>query len=278
MMIQYSKLWPNNPLEYLIPYQNNNKYLRYKKNIFIRSGKPIRETVQNLLFGIPDDEWIYWCMDDKYPIWLDSKNLNRVYSDINNGIIPGYIDGILLCRCKTLRNKNHVDNKNKRENINNIKFLKRISFTEIWLHQFIRAGVLRHVFRHIPDDLPNAKAMDEIVDGVKVPDYYTLLVGEKTYLKLGESSTRGDATLNCYNNMVENGIAIPNTMTVTPRKIFYGTLNPVVETVLQSDTFIAIKSFIVKYFYLNAFYRPIYLKIKNYLKKRSLNSIKNRSI
>ena len=59
----------------------------------------IKATVLTLLDGLPDDEWIYWCIDDKYPVALDLDAvaplpalLARAESDD--------MDGLLFCRCR----------------------------------------------------------------------------------------------------------------------------------------------------------------------------------
>jgi len=273
MIVQYAKLWPDNPFEYFVPYQMDQRLAQYKNVTYIKTEKSIKSTIERLLQEIPDDEWIYWSMDDKYPFWLDLNAMIEVYNSINYRFIPESFDSILLCRCKTLRNKNHVINKNPYI-LNKRKLLKRQTFTEIWLHQFIRAGVLKYIFSKIPDDLPNAKAMDKYVDELNLPGRYSLFVSKDTFIKFGESCSRGEATLNCYESMLSNDIVIPDGLSITHKKIFYGKISPIVENVLQNDVYLLIKGMVLKAIYLNAFYRPLYIKIKaritmHYLRRKT---------
>src|SRR5437764_10740930 len=66
MMLQYEKLWPDHPFNFRIPFQElggtNTKRIEY-----VKTPPEIRATVLELLRNLPDEEWIYWCVDDKYP-------------------------------------------------------------------------------------------------------------------------------------------------------------------------------------------------------------------
>jgi hypothetical protein len=69
--------------------------------------------------------------------------------------------------------------------------------------------VLRYLFTHLPDHIPNAKTMDELKNDVpKLPEH-RLLVTEKNFAVFGESTRRGVITQNCYESMVAAGIEVP---------------------------------------------------------------------
>ena len=88
-------------------------------------------------------------------------------------------------------------------------YLERKGWWQIWIHQIMRAKVLRHLFKHLPDHIPNAKEMDDLKDDVpKLPEH-RLFVTEKNYAVFGESTRRGMITQNCYESIVDSGIELP---------------------------------------------------------------------
>jgi len=73
----------------------------------------------------------------------------------------------------------------------------------------MRAKVLRHLFKHLPDHIPSAKAMDDLKGHVpKLPEH-RLFVTEKNYAVFGESARRGMIMQNCYESIVDSGIELP---------------------------------------------------------------------
>jgi hypothetical protein len=88
-------------------------------------------------------------------------------------------------------------------------YLERKAWFQIWIHQIMRAKVLRHLFTHLPDHIPSAKAMDELKNDVpKLPEH-RLFVTKQNFAVFGESTSRGVITQNCYESMVAAGIEIP---------------------------------------------------------------------
>ena len=77
MVFQYRRLWPDHPFKFRIPYQETPG----KKAVdleYVRTGKPIKATVLKLIEDMADDDWIYWCLDDKYPIALDLPKVKAI--------------------------------------------------------------------------------------------------------------------------------------------------------------------------------------------------------
>jgi hypothetical protein len=206
MMLQYEKLWPDHPFVFRIPFQElggaNSKRIE-----FVKTPPEIRATVLELIRDLPDDEWIYWCVDDKYPIQLPT---DKVASLISHAMRSPGIDGLLFCRCRALLSVPRLTLHPK--NVKNLfgdVYLERKGWWQIWIHQIMRAKVLRHLFKHLPDHIPSAKAMDDLKDDVpKLPEH-RLFVTEKNYAVFGESTRRGMITQNCYESIVESGIELP---------------------------------------------------------------------
>ena len=69
MIRTYQHLWPENPFQFIIPYNHNYPQdLKEKfddKVEFIKTKENIKPTVLELIKDIPDEELVYWCIDDK---------------------------------------------------------------------------------------------------------------------------------------------------------------------------------------------------------------------
>ncbi len=203
---QYDRLWPDHPFVFHIPYQEvggtDTNRVRY-----FPAPSDIKGTVLHLLADINDEEWIYWCVDDKYPIELPT---DKVASLISHAMRSPGIDGLLFCRCRaTLSSPWFTLHPHKTKNLFGDVYLERKTWSQIWIHQILRAKVLRHLFIHLPDHIPSAKAMDDLKDDVpKLPEH-RLFVTEKNFAVFGESTRKGDITQNCYESMVAAGIELP---------------------------------------------------------------------
>jgi hypothetical protein len=206
VIFQYERLWPDHPFVFHIPYQElggvDTERVRY-----LTSPSDIKRTVLHLLADIDDEEWIYWCVDDKYPIQLVT---DKIASLISHAIRSPEVDGLLFCRCRaTLSNPKLTLYPHKiRSSFGDVYFERRAWF-QIWIHQLLRAKVLRYLFTHLPDRIPSAKAMDELKDDVpKLPEH-RLFVTKENFAVFGESTQRGAITQNCYESMIAAGIELP---------------------------------------------------------------------
>jgi len=67
MIFQYDRLWPDHPFVFHVPYQElggvDTEQVKY-----FPTPSDIKGTVLRLLTQIDEEEWIYWCVDDKYPL------------------------------------------------------------------------------------------------------------------------------------------------------------------------------------------------------------------
>ena len=73
MLKTYAVHWPKNNLTFRIPYQYDMQLKAYGQSVeLVQTSKAIKETVSGLLKGLADDEWIYWCVDDKYVVAVDA--------------------------------------------------------------------------------------------------------------------------------------------------------------------------------------------------------------
>ena len=206
LILKYERLWPDHPFIFHVPYQElrgtDTDRVKYHA-----APEDIKGTILHLLTDIDDEEWIYWCVDDKYPIQLPTDKVATLISHAMRS--PG-IDGLLFCRCRALLSIPRLTlHPHKVKNLFGDVYFERKGWWQIWIHQIMRAKVLRHLFKHLPDHIPSAKAMDDLKDNVpKLPEH-RLFVTEKNYAVFGESTRRGMITQNCYESIVDLGIELP---------------------------------------------------------------------
>jgi hypothetical protein len=206
MIFQYDRLWPDHPFVFHVPYQElggtDTDRIKY-----LTAPSDIKETILHMLAEIDDEDWIYWCVDDKYPIQLVTDKIASLISHARRS--PG-VDGLLFCRCRaTLNNPKLTLYPRKVKNPFGDIYFERKAWFQIWIHQILRAKVLRHLFTQLPDHIPSAKAMDELKNDVpKLPEH-RLFVTKQNFAVFGESTSRGVITQNCYESMVAAGIEIP---------------------------------------------------------------------
>jgi hypothetical protein len=206
MIFQYDRLWPGHPFVFHVPYQElgGTDTERVK---FVTSPSDIKGTVLHLLAEIDGEEWIYWCVDDKYPIQLVTDKIGTL---ISHAMRSPEVDGLLFCRCRaTLNNPKLTLFPRKVKNPFGDIYLERKAWFQIWIHQILRAKVLRHLFTHLPDVIPNAKAMDELKNDVPKLAEHRLFVTKENFAVFGESTRGGVVTQNCYESMLTARIEIP---------------------------------------------------------------------
>jgi hypothetical protein len=206
MIFQYDRLWPGHLFVFHVPYQQLGG-VDTERVKYLTAPSDIKGTVLHLLTEIDDEEWIYWCVDDKYPIQLIA---DKITSLISHAIRSPEVDGLLFCRCRaTLNSPKLTLYPGKVKNPFGDVYLERKAWFQIWIHQILRAKVLRYLFTHLPDHIPSAKAMDDLKNDVpKLPEH-RLFVTKENFAVFGESTRRGMITQNCYESMVAAGIELP---------------------------------------------------------------------
>ena len=238
MIHTYQKLWPSNSFTFRVPYADYPYFLKdkYGEKIELIQTEAaritqiegaelslIRATLLALLADIPDEEWVYWCMDDKYLVKIKEKDTNMVYDWVRN-IKDASICGVTFCRCRCL-----LENKNLRANgkiVNNYKqvFIERKDYSQWWLHQFFRTKVLKKMFESFPDRPFPGREMDYFLAGKKIPPDQKLYVSEKNLVVFGESTWYGKLTWNCVNSFKKWGLEIPGNFGIDNQERFRGTL------------------------------------------------------
>ena len=206
MIFQYDRLWPDHPFVFHVPYQELGG-LDTERVKYLAAPSDIKGTILHMLTEIDDEEWIYWAVDDKYPIQLVT---DKITSLISHAMRSPEVDGLLFCRCRaTLNNPRLTLYARKIKNPFGDVYLERKAWFQIWIHQILRAKVLRHLFLHLPDHIPSAKAMDEFKNDVPKLSEHRLFVTKENFAVFGESTRGGVITQNCYESMIAAGIELP---------------------------------------------------------------------
>jgi hypothetical protein len=210
MIAQYERLWPDHPFVFMVPYQSlrgaDSNRIRYVK---AQGGtaSDIPPSVLQLLADVDDEDMIYWCADDKYPIQLLT---DKIASLMMYACDSPEISGLMFCRCRaTLDRPDLALYPGEVTTPFGDILLERRAWYQIWIHQFLRAKVLRYFFSNMPDYVPSAKAMDTLKnDIVKLADH-RLFVTKKNLAIFGESTRGGRLTRNCYESIRNTGIVLP---------------------------------------------------------------------
>jgi hypothetical protein len=210
MIRRYAVVWPDHPFEFRIACQQPPPEGERLDRVDYRvCPEAIKATVLTLLEDLPDDEWIYWCVDDKYPIAFDLPDVRAATRWVTSaGAGRMGADGVLFCRCRHLLRERFLTPSRIFDQAGNF-YRERLGYEQIWIHQFLRVKVLRHLFKCFPDDIPQAKLMDGWKKNLVKPSGHRLYVAEKNMAVFGESATRGKLTENCCQSLQREGMALP---------------------------------------------------------------------
>jgi hypothetical protein len=206
MILKYEELWPDHPFVFRIPYQELAGTASDRRE-YVRTPSEIRATTLQLIADLDDNEWIYWCVDDKYPVELVLAKIRTVLADIHD--FPD-ASGLLFCRCKALlRRADETLFPDERQNSSGDIYLERRGWNQIWIHQFLRVKVLRYLFSQMPTEIASAKLMDHLKDEIPKPPDLRLYVTKDNFAVFGESTHKGTINQNCYDSIIKTDIELP---------------------------------------------------------------------
>jgi hypothetical protein len=166
---RYSELWPDNGFTFRLPHNGAAPgpafdYLREQPDCeIVPSGKGIKASMAALLTGVPDDDWVYWCIDDRFPVHLDARALRSVQVALDDG--PDDLEEV-----KLLPWREPIGG--ARRTLGGVTFAVQRGQRErgFWHHHFARAGLLRRVF--LRDGLAEDCRIDDVINTLlrPVPD------------------------------------------------------------------------------------------------------------
>jgi hypothetical protein len=165
-------------------------------------------TMHRLFETFGDDEWIYWCIDDKYVSWIDAERARRVYDWVGTVEDP-MIRSVSFCRCKTSLNPQNLITDTPYTTSDGQVLYTKLLDTQPWMHQFLRGRVLKEVFARFPKRPFSAKEMDEFYKSRLPVPGQKWLVTEQNLVTLGESTVGGKLTANCVESLKRWGFETP---------------------------------------------------------------------
>jgi len=213
MLTQYERLWPSNPFTFRLPWN-----IEYPKNIeskfkdkveFIKTEIPFKETFNGLTEDLGDDEWVYWCIDDKYVIDMEEDKANKVFKFVESIENPNIINVSLSYAREQKQTADYMKKMGigKSLSFEGLHFIEHRAFTNNWLHQFFRVGALKEFWSHIKEPKRyQARSMDHDVRHLTG----VCLVLDHKMCTYGESTDKGSITKNCENSCIENNITVPD--------------------------------------------------------------------
>ena len=97
MVETYNQLWPDHRFQFRIPFTDRDPRAIFRaQNVeFISTPPDIRSTVKSLLCDLPEHEFVFWCIDDRYPIEIFEPTVLRTVRDFASDA-PSDIDSIKL--------------------------------------------------------------------------------------------------------------------------------------------------------------------------------------
>ena len=206
MILKYEELWPDHPFVFRIPYQDLGGPENSRRE-YVKTAPEIRATALELIADLDDDEWIYWSVDDKYPIELVRSKIPALLADAES--LPD-ASGLVYCRAKALlRRAEDTLFPAEHQSESGEIYLERRGWNQIWIHQLLRVKVLRYLFSHMPEHIPSAKVMDHLKDQIPKPPELRLYVTKENFAVFGESTHKGTLNQNCYDSIVKAGIELP---------------------------------------------------------------------
>lgn len=225
MIRKYAELWPDHPFVFRIPYQSFPTELvsEHRERVEpIVTERGIRATVLRLLEDLDDNEWVFWCMDDRYPVTLKLEPCRQIFSWVQS-VGDTTVAGILYVKWREwVQEINKPITTDCLTSPSGKKFFRRRNYRMIWMHQYIRVKALRRLFLAFPEQMQEAKVMDDIKDRLEIPVDERLYVCMEPIVGYGESTTRGKLTKNLVESMRQMGMEVPPDFAVSERAIFRG--------------------------------------------------------
>ena len=208
MIKSYEEVWPTHPFVFYVPFQENSSLSalvpRARVNM-VRSQKSIKDTVMALLDSFGDDEFVFWCIDDYFPIAANAKKLETIFEPfLTRNSDCSKVTGLAFTRAGGLIGPPNLHSTS--ELLLDWRLFRRLNLNGFWYHQIVRVGVLRYFYSQIPQ-LVIAKDYDHWKKKASVPE--NLFVTRETLISYAESTYRGKATVLALKAMRRRNILPP---------------------------------------------------------------------
>lgn len=224
MIATYNKLWPDHPFVFHVPYQDNPDQLKnkYRERVeMVAAPRSIIGTIDKLTENIEPNEWVYWAIDDKYLIALDTLKARNYHNWVTENKDTSVL-GLVTHRAWALWTTNVSPIPTQLEICGDV-LLKRLSWRNFWLHQYYRVKAIRSMIQTFPRDPIVPKEMDGWVRK-GIDNKHSLYVIEKPTQLFGESTSNGVLNSRSLASCKRYGVCVPERRmhTIINRDIVYG--------------------------------------------------------
>lgn len=219
----YRRLWPAARFVFRIPYFQRDPSSMFEDAgdlEFVWTRPDIRNTMAALLDEIREDEFVFWCIDDRYPIAMVAlKVMNGVFNFI--AAVPSDIVALRFTAPNRFASKALMPNAQSLD-IAGMCFREQSGSSQngFYMPQFVRAAWLRRFL--LSTELSPVYTIREfhqylgttnVSAGIYAPD--------RSLLTLGESTIDGALTSDCQAQLTSLGLSSPD-LPVTHSNRFYG--------------------------------------------------------
>lgn len=205
---KYESLIETSNLVFCLP-KNMEKSLQFDHSSQVEAflcESDILSTMSALLDPVPDDEWVLWAIDDRYPITINKQAYIDVVNFIKNNK-SNDINGIKLMPWREQLTTDKIT-------INNISFVKQkpVGMFGFWHHHFLKAKVLKQAFFDCnPNKINNIREFNNFHHKQELlPFLEGIIVPETPLITLGEPLWQGKLTKNGLLELQNNHCEVPN--------------------------------------------------------------------
>lgn len=222
MVKSYKRFFPNANFEFVIPYNSDSIKVKIEKlsatTIPIKSEKEIKTTMSNLLEGIPDDEFVYWCGDDRYMENIVVPNttiFKRLYNILSKSEIK--VDAVRILTTQKYITHKKIDLKGFSIYKDNTHVVHGF-----WNHHFIRSKYLENIF--VNNILPENYSLQDLhryLEKNNKKYVHRIFTVPKSLCLLGETTYRNKIVINCKKAMRQYMIKVPKNVSISKKSIYF---------------------------------------------------------
>ena len=147
---QYRTLWPDMPVRFRVPDNGGSSaahdYFRGQADCkLIRCSSPMSETAEALLVNIDETAWVFWCIDDRFPVLMDQQALAAIFAALTS--LPAEVEEVKFIRPRG----ETFEGEAKTVGGLPMKVQRTYRPMGFYHHHLIRVGVLRRALVGLPD-------------------------------------------------------------------------------------------------------------------------------
>lgn len=220
----YLKHWKDCPLHFRIPFSKDESLAKIQNELknykveFIKTDSDIRSTMAGLLANIDDEEFVFWAIDDRYPIKINNlPGLQKIYKNLSASTDDSLsqVDSIkLFTHPEVAWNKRFsiqdICCRNEISFANTSFFIQKISPSKgFYIHHFTRGKVLKKYF--LNHQLPKVYGLSEFhnhLTSFETPAE-KVLIPVQPIAEFAEPCVDGELTINGFCDLRRYKLEIP---------------------------------------------------------------------